>query len=74
MGRQQIEAAAAPGGSLFLGSPDEVVDKILAAHELFGFSRILLQMAIGAVDHAALMQAIELFGTRVAPKVRKALS
>lgn len=73
MGRPQVEAAAAPGGSLFLGSPDEVVDKILAAHDLFGFSRILLQMAIGAVDHTALMRAIELFGNRVAPKLREAL-
>lgn len=69
----QVEAAAAPGGSLFLGSPEEVVDKILAAHELFGFSRVLLQMAIGAVEHRALMHAVELFGTRVAPELRKAV-
>ena len=74
MTRPQVEAAAAPGGSLFLGSPDEVVEKILAAHEIFGFSRVLLQMAIGAVDYRALMRAIELFKIRVAPELRKALA
>lgn len=74
MTRRGVEAAAAPGGSLFLGSPADLVQKILAAHEMFGFSRILLQMAIGAVDHGALMRAIELFGTRVAPEVRQALA
>jgi len=74
MTRAQVEGAAAPGGSLFLGSPGEVVEKVLAAHELFGFSRILLQMAIGAVDHSALMRSIELFGTRVAPELRKTLA
>ena len=49
-----------------------MTDKILAAHAIFGFDRFLIQMAIGVVDHAALMRAIELFGTKVAPEVRKA--
>jgi hypothetical protein len=51
----------------------EVTDKILAAHEIFRFDRILIQMAIGVLDHAKLMRAIELMGTKVAPAVRKAL-
>ena len=70
--RARFEAARAPRGAIFAGSPAEVTDKILAAHETFGFDRFLIQMAIGIIDHAALMRAIELFGTRVAPEVRKA--
>ena len=70
--RARFEAARAPRGAIFAGSPAEVTDKILAAHEIFGFDRFLIQMAIGIIDHAALMRAIELFGTRVAPEVRKA--
>ena len=31
-------------------------------------------MAIGVLDHAALMRAIEIFGTRVAPAVRQAVA
>ncbi len=69
-----VAAASGPEGAVFLGSPSEVVDRILAAHELFGFSRFVLQMAIGLIDHPEVMRAIELFGTRVAPEVRKALS
>lgn len=65
-------AASAPGGAIFSGSPAEVVDKILAAHEVLRFDRFLLQMAIGLIDHADLLRAIELFATRVAPEVRKA--
>ena len=30
-------------------------------------------MAVGVIDHRELMRAIELFGTRVAPEVRKAV-
>jgi len=31
-------------------------------------------MAIGVLDHAKLMRAIEILGTRAAPEVRKALA
>ena len=72
--RAQFEAARAPRGALFVGSPAEVTDKILANHEIFGFDRFLIQMAIGVLDHATLMRAIEIFGTRVAPEVRQAVA
>ncbi len=72
--RAQFDAARGPRGALFVGSPAEVTDKILAAHEAFRFDRFLIQMAIGVMDHAELMRAIELFGTRVAPELRKATS
>lgn len=70
--RAQFDAARGPRGAQFVGSPAEVTDKILAAHEVFGFSRFLIQMAIGVMDHAELMKAIELFGTKVAPELRRA--
>jgi alkanesulfonate monooxygenase SsuD/methylene tetrahydromethanopterin reductase-like flavin-dependent oxidoreductase (luciferase family) len=71
--RAQFDLARGPRGALFVGSPAEVTDKILAAHEIFGFDRVLIQMAIGVLEHGKLMKAIELFGTKVAPEVRKAL-
>jgi probable LLM family oxidoreductase len=72
--RAQFDAARGPRGALFVGSPAEVTDKILAAHEVFGFDRFLIQMAIGVLDHGRLMKAIELLGTRVAPEVRRAVT
>lgn len=70
--RAQFDAARGPRGALFVGGPAELVDKILALHEIFRFDRILIQMAIGIVDHGALMRAIELLGSRVAPELRRA--
>lgn len=71
--RAHFDASAAPRGNLFVGDPQSVVDKILANHEIFGFSRFLLQMAIGVIPHDRMLKAIELYGTKVAPAVRKAV-
>ena len=71
--REQFEAMRGPRGSLLVGSPDEVVEKILFEHELFGNDRFLLQLSVGTMPHDKLMRAIELVGTEVAPAVRKAL-
>lgn len=71
--RAHFEQARSPRGAAFAGSPAEVVDKILANHALFKFDRFLLQMAIGVMPHDKIMKAIELYGTKVAPEVRKAV-
>jgi len=72
--RAQFEASRSFHGALLVGSADEVTEKILHQHELFGHSRFLAQMDVGAVPHNDLMRSIELFGTKVAPAVRKALA
>jgi len=74
MGRRQFEAGRSPRGALVVGSPEEVVEKILYEHELFGNDRFMAQISIGALPHDKVMRAIELFGTEVAPAVRKELS
>jgi alkanesulfonate monooxygenase SsuD/methylene tetrahydromethanopterin reductase-like flavin-dependent oxidoreductase (luciferase family) len=61
-------------GALLVGDPSEVTDKILREHELFRHERFLMQMTVGPMAHASVMRSIELFGTRVAPAVRKALA
>jgi probable LLM family oxidoreductase len=71
-GRAHFDAARGSRGALFVGSPAEVTDKILALHEVMPFDRILIQMAIGLVELASVMRAIELLGTQVAPALRKA--
>ena len=58
---------------LFVGSPQEIVDKILFQHEIFAHHRFLLQ-STGVIPHDKMMKSIELFGTKVAPAVKKALS
>ena len=70
--RAQFEASRGLHGANFVGSPQEVVDKILYQHELFGHDRFLLQLTVGALPHRDVLRAIELLGTEVAPAVRKA--
>jgi probable LLM family oxidoreductase len=69
-GRQQYEALRSPRGALAAGSAEQVAEKILFEHELFGNQRYIGQMSVGAVAHADVMRSIELFGTEVAPLVR----
>jgi alkanesulfonate monooxygenase SsuD/methylene tetrahydromethanopterin reductase-like flavin-dependent oxidoreductase (luciferase family) len=73
MSRQQFDAACGPDGHLLVGSPQQVAEKILAEHELFGHDRFLAQISIGTLPHARVLHATELFGTAVAPVVREAL-
>jgi alkanesulfonate monooxygenase SsuD/methylene tetrahydromethanopterin reductase-like flavin-dependent oxidoreductase (luciferase family) len=69
-GREQYEALTSPTGAVALGTPEEVAEKILYEHELFGHQRYVAQMSVGAVAHSDVMRSLELFGTEVAPVVR----
>lgn len=72
--RQDFDQLRTPKGSLVVGSPQQVIDKILYEYELFGNKRFLMQMSIGTIPHKKVMRSIELFGTVVAPAVRKEVS
>ena len=69
--RARFEAERGPRGALLVGSPQEVIDKMLFEHELFGMQRMLLQLSVGPTPHRKIMRAIELLGTAVAPVVRR---
>jgi probable LLM family oxidoreductase len=69
-GRPEYEALRSPRGALAVGSPEQVAEKILFEHELFGNARYVGQMSVGAVAHRDVLRSIELFGTEVAPVVR----
>ncbi|HVX52520.1 MAG TPA: LLM class flavin-dependent oxidoreductase [Chitinophagaceae bacterium] len=73
MSRAQFENARGPYGALLTGSPQQVIDKILYEHELFNLSRFLIHISVGTMPHDKVMRSIELFATRVAPEVRKAV-
>ena len=72
--RQRFDAERSPRGALLVGDPQEVIDKILFEHELFGMQRFLIQFSVGTMPHAKIMRSIELLGTEVAPAVRRALA
>jgi probable LLM family oxidoreductase len=70
LSREQFEAGRTLRGALAVGSPQQVIDKILFQHEIFGHQRFLAQVS-GVVPHAKMMRHIELLGTEVAPVVRR---
>jgi probable LLM family oxidoreductase len=72
--RAQFDAAATLRGANFVGSPDQVIEKILFQHQLFQHQRFLLQLSVGSIPHTKMMRAIELLGTKVAPVVREELT
>ncbi|SFZ82313.1 probable oxidoreductase, LLM family [Devosia enhydra] len=72
-GRDQFEAGTTPQGAYFIGSPQEIIDKVLMQHEWFGHQRFGLQFSVGTLPHDKVMKAIELFGTVVKPAIDKAL-
>ncbi|HYG01183.1 MAG TPA: LLM class flavin-dependent oxidoreductase [Chryseosolibacter sp.] len=73
MTKEHYEQMCTKHGALLVGSPEEVTDKILYEHELFGHTRFLAQMTVGPIEHKHVLRSIELFGEKVAPAVRKAI-
>lgn len=72
--RRQFDAECTLRGALFVGSPQEIIDKILFQYELFRHQRFLIQLTVGPMPHAQVMRAIELLGTEVAPVVRREIA
>jgi probable LLM family oxidoreductase len=72
--RAQFDAATGSDGALFVGSPETVAEKIVTVAKALGLSRFDLKYSAGTLPHELQMTAIELYGAKVAPLVREALS
>src|SRR3954447_17889737 len=66
-------ASYEPDGMVFVGSPNEVADRILHLHELLGHTRQILQMDVGGMPQSTFLRSIELLGTEALPQIRKEL-
>jgi probable LLM family oxidoreductase len=71
--RAHFEQEAGPNGAVFVGSPETVAKKIAATMKGLGLSRFDLKYANGTLPHDKLMTSIELYGTKVVPRVRELL-
>lgn len=73
MTRESFDEQRGQKGSLLVGNPDEVAEKIIRhSKALGGISRITFMMNPASLPHEKLMQATKLIGTRVAPILREA--
>ncbi len=71
--RADYDERAAPQGAIFVGSPQQIIDKILYERELFGHQRFLAQIDIGGLPFAEVARVIELFAAKVARVIRGAV-
>lgn len=71
MTKADYEASAELTGANFVGTPQQVIDKILFQYDIFGHQRFLVQFSVGTMPHDKIMRSIELYATQVAPVVRK---
>lgn len=71
--QQQYDLGRGKNGALIIGDANEAIDKILAMQELFGLTRFSAHMDVGSPSHSSMMKSIEVFATKIAPKVREAL-
>lgn len=69
--RSDYDAASSFDGALYVGDPETVARKIIHLYEHVGITRFLLHVPHGSMPHAEVMEAIRLFGTEVAPRVRE---
>lgn len=65
--RASYDAQAGPEGGIYVGSPEEVAEKIIATHRHMKHDRHILQMDLSAIPQRDILRAIELLGTRVKP-------
>ena len=61
-------------GSLYVGSPETVTKKLAKTIKTLGITRFHLKYSAGALGHERVSKCIELFGTKVVPRVRELLA
>lgn len=72
--RNQYDMGRSKSGALIIGNENEAVEKILMMQEMFGLTRFSAHMDVGGPSHSSVMKSIEIFGNKIAPKIRKELS
>lgn len=71
--RAEYDRMSAPTTALFVGSSQQIVEKILRQHELFGHQRFIAQIDIGGIPFSKVADNIGRLATEVAPAVRRAI-
>jgi len=71
MPKQLFAQSTDPRSIMNIGSPQQVIEKILYQHEEFGHQRFLGQIDFGGVPFDRVMHNLEIIGTEIIPAVKK---
>ncbi|WP_410813935.1 LLM class flavin-dependent oxidoreductase [Micromonospora sp. 067-2] len=69
--RPAFDAQATQRGGLLVGSTQEIIDKLMTYHELYGTNRAIFQMGFGGLPQREHLASIERLGVEVAPVIRR---
>lgn len=72
--RMRFQHDVGPEGSVYAGSPETVARKIADTVRTLGLGRFDMKFSTGTLSHEHMMRSIELYGTKVAPRVRELLA
>lgn len=72
--KPQFAASTDHREALMVGSPQQIIEKILYQHELYGHQRFMAEIDFGGVPFDKIMKNIELIGNEIIPAVKKHLS
>ncbi|MDY0082012.1 MAG: LLM class flavin-dependent oxidoreductase [Ignavibacteriaceae bacterium] len=68
---EKFKAGMRPDGALYMGSAEDVTEKIINTIEMFGLTRYIAHIDVGGPAHKQILKTIELYGTKVLPAVKK---
>lgn len=71
--RSTFDDWADPGGGLLVGSPQQIIEKLLEIHQTLGNSRYMAQIGLGGLPFAETARSIELLATEIMPAVNREL-
>ena len=72
--KRAYDAQAQAPGAYYVGSPDEVAERIVHLHGYMGHMRHFLQTDIGGIPQEHLLESISLLATEVKPRVERLLA
>jgi alkanesulfonate monooxygenase SsuD/methylene tetrahydromethanopterin reductase-like flavin-dependent oxidoreductase (luciferase family) len=67
--RELYEQRAGSKGPIFVGSPQQIIEKLMYERELFAHDRFLCQVDIGGLPYTKVARSIELLATEVLPVI-----
>lgn len=70
--KDRFAEASSVKNAMMVGSPQQIIEKILYQYELFGHQRFLVQIDHGNIPYRKVLDMMELFASRIVPAVRKA--
>ncbi|GIN71836.1 luciferase [Bacillus sp. J14TS2] len=69
--KQLFAQGTDPHSIMNIGSPQQIIEKILYQHEMFGHQRYIAQIDFGGVPFDKVKKNIEIIGTEILPAIRK---